>query len=124
VQDPVGSVKSQEKIFKVALPVSLEAVFQTSLGFVDQIIVGPSYPNVGKEVLHFTFWGLIIAAYVQPAKVLHSILGNGILPSEGDTKHPAWPCDRELRDRSASRHLFILCPALFCFGAFSDQELW
>ena len=56
MQDPVGSVKSQEKIFKVALPVSLEAVFQTSLGFVDQIIVGPSYPNVGKEVLHFTFW--------------------------------------------------------------------
>jgi Na+-driven multidrug efflux pump len=40
VQDPIGSAKSQEKIFKVALPVSLEAVFQTSLGFVDQIIVG------------------------------------------------------------------------------------
>ena len=40
MQDPVGSAKSQEKIFKVALPVSLEAVFQTSLGFVDQIIVG------------------------------------------------------------------------------------
>jgi hypothetical protein len=29
------------------------------------------YPNVGKEVLHFTFWGLIIAACVQPAKVLN-----------------------------------------------------
>jgi Na+-driven multidrug efflux pump len=40
VKDPIGSDKSQEKIFKVALPVSLEAVFQTSLGFVDQIIVG------------------------------------------------------------------------------------
>jgi Na+-driven multidrug efflux pump len=40
VKDPIGSAKSQEKIFKVALPVSLEAVFQTSLGFVDQIIVG------------------------------------------------------------------------------------
>ena len=36
----MGSAKSQETIFKVALPVSLEAVFQTSLGFVDQIIVG------------------------------------------------------------------------------------
>ena len=45
------------------------------------------YPNVGKEVLHFTFWGLIIAACVQPAKVLNSILGNGILPSGGDTKY-------------------------------------
>jgi MATE family, multidrug efflux pump len=40
VKDPIESADSQEKIFKVALPVSLEAVFQTSLGFVDQIIVG------------------------------------------------------------------------------------
>jgi Na+-driven multidrug efflux pump len=40
VKDQIGSAKSQEKIFKVALPVSLEAIFQTSLGFVDQIIVG------------------------------------------------------------------------------------
>ena len=40
MKDPLGNAKSQEKIFKVALPVSLEAVFQTSLGFVDQIIVG------------------------------------------------------------------------------------
>jgi putative MATE family efflux protein len=45
------------------------------------------YPNVGKEVLHFTFWGIIIVACVQPAKVLNSILGNGILPSGGDTKY-------------------------------------
>ena len=40
MKEPIGSAESQEKIFKVALPVSLEAVFQTSLGFVDQIIVG------------------------------------------------------------------------------------
>jgi len=41
VKDPTdGAEKSQEKIFKVALPVSLEAVFQTALGFIDQIIVG------------------------------------------------------------------------------------
>ena len=40
VKDPIDSAGSQAKIFKVALPVSLEAVFQTSLGFVDQIIVG------------------------------------------------------------------------------------
>jgi Na+-driven multidrug efflux pump len=45
------------------------------------------YPNVGKEVLHFTFWGIIIAACVQPAKVLNSILGNGILTSGGNTKY-------------------------------------
>jgi Na+-driven multidrug efflux pump len=29
----------------------------------------------------------MIAACVQPAKVLNSILGNGILPSGGDTKY-------------------------------------
>jgi Na+-driven multidrug efflux pump len=41
VKDPTdGAEKNQEKIFKVALPVSLEAVFQTALGFIDQIIVG------------------------------------------------------------------------------------
>jgi len=40
VKDPTDSDGSQKKIFKVALPVSLEAVFQTLLGFVDQIIVG------------------------------------------------------------------------------------
>jgi MATE family, multidrug efflux pump len=40
VKNPIDSADSQEKIFKVALPVSLEAVFQTSLGFIDQIIVG------------------------------------------------------------------------------------
>jgi Na+-driven multidrug efflux pump len=32
--------KKSEEVFKVALAVSLEAVFQTSLGFIDQIIVG------------------------------------------------------------------------------------
>ena len=40
MKDPIDSAGSQAKIFKVALPVSLEAVFPTSLGFVDQIIVG------------------------------------------------------------------------------------
>jgi putative MATE family efflux protein len=44
------------------------------------------YPNVGKEVISFAFWGLLIVAFVQPAKVLNSVLGNGILPSGGDTK--------------------------------------
>ena len=40
MKDLIDSAGGQAKIFKVALPVSLEAVFQTSLGFVDQIIVG------------------------------------------------------------------------------------
>ncbi len=36
------------------------------------------YPRVGKDVLQVAFWGILIAATVQPVKVLNSILGNGI----------------------------------------------
>jgi hypothetical protein len=39
----------------------------------------------GCFALHL--WGIIIVACVQPAKVLNSVLGNGILPSGGDTKY-------------------------------------
>ncbi len=44
------------------------------------------YPRLGKEVLQVACWGIVIAACVQPAKVLNSVFGNGILPSGGDTK--------------------------------------
>jgi putative MATE family efflux protein len=44
------------------------------------------YPRVEKNVLQVAFWGILIAACVQPAKVVNSVLGNGILPSGGDTK--------------------------------------
>jgi putative MATE family efflux protein len=44
------------------------------------------YPRVGGDVIHLAFWGIIIVASDQPAKVLNSILGTGILPSGGDTK--------------------------------------
>jgi putative MATE family efflux protein len=44
------------------------------------------YPRVDKQVLNLAFWGTIIAAAVQPAKVLNNVLGIGILPSGGDTK--------------------------------------
>ena len=44
------------------------------------------YPQVGNDVLELAFWGLLIAALVQPAKVLNSVFGNGILPCCKDTK--------------------------------------
>lgn len=44
------------------------------------------YPRVDKQVLNLAFWGIIIVAAVQPAKVLNNVLGIGILPSGGDTK--------------------------------------
>jgi putative MATE family efflux protein len=82
------SVEDAKKHANVALRIGLLAglIFSVLL-FGSSFLVPFVYPNVGKEVLHFTFWGLIIAACVQPAKVLNSILGNGILPSGGDTKY-------------------------------------
>jgi len=44
------------------------------------------YPKVGTDVLHFAFWGVFIMAVSQPAKVLSSVLGNGVLASGGDTR--------------------------------------
>ena len=44
------------------------------------------YPRVAKDVLQVAFWGILIAAWLQPVKVLNNILGMGILPSGGDTK--------------------------------------
>jgi putative MATE family efflux protein len=83
-----GSIEDAKKHANAALRIGLLAglIFSVLL-FGSSFLVPFVYPNVGKEVLHFTFWGLIFAACVQPAKVLNSILGNGILPSGGDTKY-------------------------------------
>jgi putative MATE family efflux protein len=82
------SVEDAKKHANSALRIGLLAGLIFSVLLVGSSFLVPFvYPNVGKEVLHFTFWGLIIAACVQPAKVLNSILGNGILPSGGDTKY-------------------------------------
>ena len=82
------SLKDAKKHANAALRLGLMAGLLFSLLlFVSSFFVSFIYPNVGNDVLHFTFWGIIIAACVQPAKVLNSILGNGILPSGGDTKY-------------------------------------
>jgi Na+-driven multidrug efflux pump len=44
------------------------------------------YPKVGQGVLHLAFWGVLLMAVMQPAKVLSGVLGNGILASGGDTR--------------------------------------
>ena len=82
------SVENAKKHANAALRLGLIAGLLFSLLlFGSSFLVPFVYPNVGKDVLHLTFWGIIIAACVQPAKVLNSILGNGILPSGGDTKY-------------------------------------
>jgi putative MATE family efflux protein len=44
------------------------------------------YPKVGQDVLRLAFWGVLLMALTQPAKVLSSVLGNGVLASGGDTR--------------------------------------
>jgi putative MATE family efflux protein len=74
------------------------------------------YPNVGKDVITFAFWGLIIVASVQPAKVLNSILGNGILPSGEDTKFV-------LLAHVIGSYLIGL-PAAVLLGIFAGLNVW
>jgi putative MATE family efflux protein len=74
------------------------------------------YPRVGTEVLEVAFWGILIAAFVQPAKVLNSILGNGILPSGGDTKFV-------LASHLIGSYLVGL-PVAVCLGMFSGLHAW
>jgi putative MATE family efflux protein len=82
------SLREAKKHAHAALRLGLIAGLLFSvLLFASSFLVRFIYPNVGQDALHFTFWGIIIAACVQPAKVLNSILGNGILPSGGDTKY-------------------------------------
>jgi putative MATE family efflux protein len=50
------------------------------------LLVGILYPKVGQDVLHLAFWGILLMAFTQPAKVLSSVLGNGVLASGGDTR--------------------------------------
>ena len=71
---------------------------------------------MGTEVLQVAFWGILIAACVQPAKVLNSILGNGILPSGGDTKFV-------LVSHLIGSYLVGL-PVAVCLGIFAGLHAW
>jgi Na+-driven multidrug efflux pump len=44
------------------------------------------YPKVGTDVLRLAFGGVLLMAITQPAKILSSVLGNGVLASGGDTR--------------------------------------
>jgi Na+-driven multidrug efflux pump len=69
------------------------------------------YPKVEKNVLQVAFWGIVIAASVQPAKVVNSVLGTGILPSGGDTKFV-------LAGSLTASYLFGI-PAAVAFGIYA-----
>ena len=82
-----GSIRSAKKNAAAVLRLGffsglLFTIFLIGTSFLLPVL----YPRLGKEVLGVAFWGIVIAACVQPAKVLNSVFGNGILPSGGDTK--------------------------------------
>ena len=82
-----GSICSAKKNAGAVLRLGILAgLFFTFVLIGAAFLLSILYPRVGKDVLQVAFWGILIAAIVQPAKVLNSILGNGVLPSGGDTK--------------------------------------
>ena len=104
MKDPIGSAKSQEKIFKVALPVSLEAIFQTSLGFVDQIIVG----TLGATAVAAVGLCNSISFIVM---LLYSAIGTGagVLVAQAFGRN-------DLNDVSKVASLSLICPASLGFS--------
>jgi Na+-driven multidrug efflux pump len=82
--DAKGNARKQARRVLYAAVVAglLFAVALSCVSFLLPIL----YPRVNRPVLNLAFWGLIIAAAVQPAKVVNNVLGIGILPSGGDTK--------------------------------------
>jgi putative MATE family efflux protein len=106
------SIPAAKKNAKAVLGIGvLAGLFFTMLLIGSAFFLSILYPRVGKDVLQVAFWGLLITACVQPAKVLNSILGNGILPSGGDTKFV-------LAGHFISSYLAGLPAAIF-FGVFA-----
>jgi Na+-driven multidrug efflux pump len=64
----------------------LAAVVLGGLYAGSSVLLPVLYPKVGPDVLRLAFWGVLLMAATQPAKVLSSVLGNGVLASGGDTR--------------------------------------
>ena len=120
-----GSISSAKMHARIVLRLATFAGLLFSVLLVGASFLHPAlYPNVGNEVLRVSFWGLLIAASVQPAKVLNSVFGNGILPSGPDTKFV-------LKTHLIASYLVGLpAAALFCmslglgaWGIFSSRAL-
>jgi putative MATE family efflux protein len=82
-----GSARCAKKNAAAVLRLGLiTGLLLTVLVIASSFLIPVLYPRVGGTVQQVAFWGLVIAASIQPAKVLNSILGIGILPSTGDMK--------------------------------------
>jgi putative MATE family efflux protein len=81
------ATRSAQQQAKRVLHAAIVAGFiLTVILFGVSFLLPPLYPRVGKSVLNLAFWGILIVAAVQPAKVVNNVLGTGILPCGGDTK--------------------------------------
>jgi putative MATE family efflux protein len=107
-----GSICSAKKNAGRALKLGFLAGFVLMILLIGTGFLLPFfYPRVEKNVLQVAFWGILIAACVQPAKVVNGVLGNGILPSGGDTKFV-------LASHLGASYL-IGIPAAVAFGIFA-----
>lgn len=50
------------------------------------LLLDTFYPTVAPQILTVAFWGVVLNAFFQPAKVLNMVLGGGVLSSGGDTR--------------------------------------
>ncbi len=83
----MGSLQNAKKEASLVLRAGVLAGIVFTIALIAASFLLPIiYPKVSGDVLSLTFWGLIIMACVQPAKVLNSVIGTGILPTGGDTK--------------------------------------
>ncbi len=112
-----GSIQGAKKNAAIVLRLGVFAgLLFTILLIATSFLLSILYPRVGKDVLEVAFWGILIAACVQPAKILNSILGNGILPSGGDTKFV-------LAGHLIGSYLVGL-PAALLLGIFTGLNTW
>ena len=112
-----GSIGSAKKNAGTVLRLGIvAALFFTFVLIGAGFLLSFLYPRVGRDVLQVAFWGILIAATVQPVKVLNSILGNGILPSGGDTKFV-------LAGHLIGSYL-VGIPTAFLLGIFTGLNAW
>jgi len=83
----VGSLKAAKANAWLTIRFGLiAAVMLGALYAASGFLLPALYPKVGQDVLNLAFFGVLLMAVTQPAKVLSSVLGNGVLASGSDTR--------------------------------------
>jgi hypothetical protein len=83
----VGSLKAAKANAWLTIRLGLiAAVMLGALYAASRFLLPALYPKVGQDVLSLAFFGVLLMAATQPAKVLSSVLGNGVLASGSDTR--------------------------------------